>query len=264
MLVSNADIQPTQASSIEPIEYSENVPFAFNNFIYHATLSSPVEVATKVFSSEKIQNLPGTVDLPEGTTSLIIRLTNSHPGTSLNNTNRVENEVAIMMLLRQALANSPYSHIIPEVYAWGPVSSGQGFTILQHMPGIMPDKGFSDLSLADKRIIRAQMADIFALIQKFELPETINSFGGLTFDKNGDIVSAQMTLVSCGPFETYKDMFLANFKDSLKEADENPVLQGWKMGCIRERLEKYLESGLDTVLKVVDPRRIIAHCDFSK
>lgn len=171
----------------------------------------------------------------------------------------------IVSRLRQALSNSPFAHIIPEVYTWAPVSSGQGFALLQHMSGTMPDKDFNNLPTPDKRTILGHMADIFLLIQSFKLPETITSLGGLTFNTEGKVVSAQMTLLHGGPFATYGDMILQGFKDQLKEVDSVELLGGWKGRGIRERLEKFLDVGLPKILEEFKDTGLVAvHSDFSK
>ncbi|KAG0048798.1 hypothetical protein BGZ83_006285 [Gryganskiella cystojenkinii] len=212
------ELNHLQASAIDPIEYDAECPAEYNNFIYLVSLSTPTTSAQTLVSKS---GTPGfaTCLLPPGSTSFIIRLTNDHPGTGVNNTNRVENEVAFMALLRRALAPSAYSHIVPGVYCWASVSSGQGFIILQHMPGTMVDKVFEELSLDDKRVILGQMADILALMQNVELPDTVTALGGLSFDDQGEIVSAEMTLLNGGPFENQEDLLKAHFKAQLEESE---------------------------------------------
>jgi len=253
-----------EASAIDPIEYDAECPFAFNNFIYLVTLSTPTTLAHTLVSKS---GTPGftTCPLPAGSTSVIVRLTNDHPGTGVNNTNRVENEVAFVALLRKALAASAYSHIVPDVYCWAPVSSGQGFTILQYMPGTMPDRVFEELSLDDKRVILGQMADIFSLMQSFKLPDTVTALGGLSFDDQAEIVSAQMTLLKGGPFESQVDLLTAHFKAQLEEADSTAIIGGWRGNGVRERIEKFIDSGIKENLKeCTDTKKVMVHSDFSK
>ena len=73
--------------------------------------------------------MPGTVPLPENSTSVIMRLANADPRTGVNNTNRVENELADTCPRPAALANTKYSHIVLGVYTWTAMSSGQGFSM---------------------------------------------------------------------------------------------------------------------------------------
>ncbi|KAF9903599.1 hypothetical protein EC991_003511 [Linnemannia zychae] len=256
------ELNHLQASAIDPIEYDAECPVEYNNFIYLVRLSTPTTSAQTLVSKS---GTPGfaTCLLPSGSTSVIIRLTNDHPGTGVNNTNRVENEVAFMALLRKALAPTAYSHIVPGVYCWAPVSSGQGFTILQHMPGIMVDNIFEDLSLDDKRVILGQMADILALMQNVELPDTVTALGGLSFDDQGEIVSAEMTLLNGGPFENQEDLLKAHFKAQLEES-ESVVIEGWRANGVRERVEKFVNTGIKENLKdCTDTKRVMVHSDFT-
>jgi len=136
--------------------------------------------------------------------------------------------------------------------------------MLQHMAGSMPDKTFNDLPLRSKRIILGQMADIFSLIQKFELPSTVNGFGGLRFDEGGEVVSAQMTLVKGGPWEGYEELVMTDLAERLKTAEETVVIGGWRANDVRERLDRWLESGLGTMIKEVPRRNVCVHADLSK
>jgi len=255
-----------QAESIEPVEYDINgPPFPYNNFIFLVTLSSPSTTAVQIrpFHSEELQ--PGTVSLPANATSFIVRLANSDPRTGINNTNRVETEVSIMTLVRQALNKSKYSHIVPDVYAWAGTSSGQGFSVQQYMTGTMPDRVWGDLTLQDKSVVLGQMADILTYLQNFEIPATVNKFGGLNFDQGGKIVSAQMSLFTGEPCKTYKDLINNIFRVKLHEADENPVIQGWRDSGVRERLDKFVDCHLDAIFKDHKAaRKTLVHSDLSK
>lgn len=208
---------------------------------------------------------PGTVPLPADAASLILRLANADPNTGMNNTNRVENEVAFMTLARRALATSKYSHIVPDVYAWASTASGQGFTVQQHMPGTMPDKVFKELTIQDKSVVLSQMAEILALLQKFPVPQTVDKFGGVRFDEVGNIVSAQMAIYKGEPSTNYEDFIRAIFNVKLQEADDNPVMQGWRDNGVRARLDHFVEHGLGDILKGHEhPKKVLVHCDFSK
>ncbi|KAF6788131.1 hypothetical protein CSOJ01_15101 [Colletotrichum sojae] len=254
-----------QAETIDPVEYDINSPFPYNNFIYRVTLLSPTTTVTTIRSSQSdTSQKPGTAPCPAGTTTLIVRLANSDPRTGINNTNRVESEVAFMTLARQALANSKYSDIVPDVYAWAGMSRGQGFSVQQCMPGIIPERGgFEGFTLKDKSDLLGQMADILACLQAFELPETVDRFGGLRFDEDGNVVSAQMTMFKGEPSATYKDFLRGIFRVKLQEADENPVLQGWKVDGVRARLDAFINHRLDDIFVDEDPPRRLVHADLT-
>lgn len=254
-----------QTSKIETVEYDMNSKHHYNNYIYLVTLLSPTSttVRLRVPQSDEIQ--PGTVPLPADVTSLILRLANADPRTGLNNTNRVENEVAFMTLARRALATSKYSHIVPDVYAWASIASGQGFTVQQHMRGTMPDKVFKELTIQDKSVVLSQMAEILALLQKFPVPQTVDKFGGLRFDEVGNIVSAQMTIYEGEPSTIYEDLMRVIFNVKLKEADDNPIMQGWRDKGVRERLDHFVKHKLGDILKDCEhPKKVLVHSDFSE
>ncbi|UKZ78651.1 hypothetical protein TrVFT333_006397 [Trichoderma virens FT-333] len=253
-----------EANSIDPVEYDMNTPFPYNNFIYHVTLASPVIKPINIISPQSDQIQPGTIQFPENSTSFIVRLANSDPRTGMNNTNRVENEVAIMTLVREALKKTEYSHTVPDVYSWASLTSGQGFTMQQYMPGTNADRFFEALSLQDKSIVLGQMADILSLLQKFEIPKTVKLFGGLSFDKHGEVISAQTSLFKGEPSATYMDFIRAIFKVKLQEADDNPVMQGWKENGVRTRLEKFIDCQLEEILKGYEQdRKVLIHGDFT-
>lgn len=260
-------LKTIKASKIDTVEFNMKSPRVYNNYIYLVTLSLPTS-ADASFRSPGLQYdeiQPGTMPLPANATSLIIRLANADPRTGLNNANRVENEVAFMALARQALATSKYSHIVPDVYAWASIAGGQGFTVQQHMPGTMPDKVFNELSIEDKSVVLSQMAEILALLQKFPLPQTVDKFGGLRFDEAGNIVSAQMTIYKGEPMATYEDLIRTIFRVKLGEADDNPIMQGWRDKGVRARLDHFVQHKLGEILKVYqNPKKVLVHSDFSK
>lgn len=255
-----------QAESIEPVEYDMNTPFPYNNFIYLVTLTAPTTSAQKLKSAQNADTQPGSVLFPANSAHLIVRLANSNPLTGMNNTNRVENEVAFMTLARQALTNSKYSHIVPDVYTWASTSTGQGFTMQQYMRGTMPARGFDALSLQDKSVVFGQMSDILALLQRFKIPRTVDRFGGLKFDEqSGEVISAQMAIFTGDPSLTYKDLLRNIFRVKLGEADDNPVMRGWKENGVRVRLDDFIDNRLDDIFKNHnDTQKVLVHGDFSK
>ncbi|KAK1613535.1 hypothetical protein BDP81DRAFT_336811 [Colletotrichum phormii] len=253
-----------EAESIEPVEYDINSPFPYNNFIYRVTLSSPTSTTIQIISLHSETPRPGTVPCPAGTTSLMVRLANSDPRTGINNANRVESEVAFITLARQALAASKYSRVVPDVYAWDGMSDGQGFSMQQCMPGAIPERaGFNDFSLRDKVVLLGQMADILALLQDFKVPKTVDRFGGLRFDQHGDVISAQMTMFTGEPSVTYVDFLRNIFRVKLREADENPVIQGWMEGGVRSRLDEFIDRRLPEALVDHEPRKALVHADLT-
>lgn len=195
------------------MEYLATCPFPFNNFIYKVALSSP---ATAEFFRRAAQ--PCTVLPPtEGVSTVIVRLSNPK-AMGLNNTNRVENEVAAMHLVRVAVAHlgREFAGLVPDLYAWKAAASpepvdetGFGWTLMEFVPGRPLDAHFDALSEAEKKLVIGQIASVFSAIQAVELPPGVGFHGGLTIDDGGAIVSAQPTLVKGGPWIKYGDFWRA-------------------------------------------------------
>jgi hypothetical protein len=64
----------SKEATINPIQYDQESPFKYNNFVSHITLPSPLSAAQRNSSNETRQR--GTVTLSEGTEEFIMRLTN--------------------------------------------------------------------------------------------------------------------------------------------------------------------------------------------
>lgn len=246
---------------VSPIEYDADCPFKYNNFVYRATLSSPI-ISTG--NAERTQ--PGCVAIPSGTTQFILRLTNPD-AEGMNKRNRVENEVAIINLVSAALSHFD-PEIVPSVYGWGSAAaeSSQGWILQKLMPGVPVDAAFPDMDLKGKRVIFAQIVQILSALQKYQLPESITSFGGVTFDAEGHTVSAAMTSVDAGPWPSYEESFKGRIQVALVEADANIFIQGWRANGVRERIDAFVESGLAPQFQSLSFKyqKGIVHADFSE
>ena len=256
-----------QAAEILPVEYVEQCPFP-NNFIFKAALASPATAAS--FPGEQ----PCTATPPtEGVGTLIVRLSN--PGAlGMNNTNRVENEVAAMQLARHAMAQlgDGYAGLVPAVYAWKAGASADregefGWTVMEYMAGVPMDAQFETLSLDEKKRLVQEVAVIFAALQGAKLPSGLNRHGGLTIDEQGAIVSGQSTMQEGEPQTRYEDHWAANLQWQLKEADESAMIQGWRENGIRERVDRFVATKIGDVIQTagVDSSKLaLVHLDFSE
>ncbi len=111
---------------------------------------------------------PGTSPLPAGPAKLVMRLAN--PDAMLNETVRAQSEVATMVLMRDALS-SLNPRLVPAVYGWAPSSpTGNGWVLIELMPGEQLNKKFHDLKVETQRDILLQMAQVFKAIQAYDLP----------------------------------------------------------------------------------------------
>lgn len=218
-------------------------------------LSSPTELGSAS------QRQPGTLPLPVGVSSLVIRLPNA--ATGLNNFNRVQNVVAAISLMREALKDfSPL--LVPAVYGWASADQGQGWILQEYMPGSLQDEALETMTLQDQIFILGQMAEVLGALQRFELPCTIKEYGGLNFDESGHIVSAEMTILHAGPFRKHAMLYTEMLRSQLLAADKNVVLKGWRPSGVRERLDHFIAQGIDRIIQSIDPeRKVLVHGDFS-
>lgn len=237
--------------------YEDGVPFPFNNFIYKVDLISPAtELSFKSGEAQPCTSPPP----PGGVSTLIFRISNP-VAIGLNNANRLENEVASLHLTRVALeqAKPEYATVIPSVYSWKPSSFPEpanetafGWIIMEFKTGVSLDSVFKDMPLDEKKAAVEQIADIFCAIQKMNLPTGVTGHGGLTIDRSGDIISAEMSTLKGGPWTTYADSWTARLSSQLAEADGSVTIKGWRPGGVRERVDRFMESGVEAVLKTAD------------
>jgi hypothetical protein len=101
---------------------------------------------------------PGTVTLPAEEADVVVRISNPEV--------RIQNEVAAMALMRQALVND-YDSLVPAVFGWAPSSNGCGWIVQQYMRGTPLDKGFEALDDESLRRGSSQIAKIFQKIQSY-------------------------------------------------------------------------------------------------
>jgi exonuclease III len=82
-----------------------------------------------------------------------------------------------------------------------------------------------------------------------------------------------MPTVGEGPWGSYEESFRGRIAVTLREADENTHIRGWRSneireGVMRERIDAFVEQarGLSTRLEELEEkeRRCIVHADFSK
>lgn len=188
-----------------------------------------------------------------------MRLSNAAAG--LNDTNRVENEVATMIIFADAIKNIS-THLVPKVYGWGSAAEGQGWIFQEFMTG----RGltFKSITTQGRRLVLQQIAEILGALQKHQLPDTVKEHGGLKFDGDGAIASGPMTLIAGGPFQSYAALYKGLVDSALNTSDESSILKGWKPKNVRKRLEQFLSEGLHQVLCEADSStKMLVHGDLS-
>ncbi|KAH8800174.1 kinase-like domain-containing protein [Xylogone sp. PMI_703] len=206
-----------------------------NNYVHLVSLvkASP-DFIDHVVSSPK----PGTKLLPQSTKKIVVRLSNTD--AMLNNAVRVENEVAAITLMQDALSRFPY-RIVPNVYDWNTAAEGQGWIVQEYMHGELLGDRFSNLSESQKQYILDQVAQVFKMIQCYT--PGVTGFGGLKFDDEGKVVTTGLTIWFGGPFTAYTDMYLYIFQKQIELSKSTPLVDGWKGTGLDERLKAFDESG---------------------
>ncbi|KAK0642173.1 phosphotransferase enzyme family protein [Cercophora newfieldiana] len=247
-----------EATNITPLEYDENCPFPYNNFIYKVELAAAASPASFSRANQACTSPPPVA----GVSTLIFRLSNPS-AEGLNQATRVQNEVAALHLARDGRASS----VIPAVYDWHPrVGTEMGWILMEFKPGVGLDQHFENLSEEQKEAVIGQIADVFATVQGAALPKTATAYGGLTIDEDGTIVSGEMTTLEGGPWQTFAGFLKARLASKLNDADKSPALRGWKDNGVRERVDAFLDSGLDTALQesgVDEGQRVLVHGDLT-
>lgn len=245
--------------------YYGDCSFHFNNFIYKVELKTPAGPGS--FSGKQ----PGTVaPTPDGVATLVVRLSNLG-AEGLNNANRVANDVAGSFIARQAIENAGLEQIVSAVYAWAPSSSidvieeNFGWVVYEYKRGQDLDAKLPLLSGEDENGVLEHIAKTSPPLQNAPIPATVDEFGGLKFDDQGSIVSAQMVQVKDGPFGFYANVWAAKLQAQLDEAQTSGVLNGWRDGHVARRIRNFISTHgvCDALEGVALLERKLVHGDFN-
>ncbi|KAI0106185.1 hypothetical protein GGR51DRAFT_559988 [Nemania sp. FL0031] len=242
---------------IRPTAEKPGCPFPNNDFVYR------VHLDRSQGQKPKPRAEPGVITIPDNVEHVFMRLYNATAG--LNDSNRVQNEVAAMMLAKQALHLYP-RHIIPDVYGWESAAKGQGWILMEFMNGIPFDEAISRQPEYEGKCSMLMEVDriLRAFHDELELPSSIKGFGGLSFDDEGNIISGALTTSHCGPFQTYPEMVQSILHERLLESDRYPVLDGWRIREIRPRLEELIYNRVDDIMhEFLDEKKTFIHGDFN-
>ncbi|KAK3670536.1 hypothetical protein LTR78_009640 [Recurvomyces mirabilis] len=216
-----------KVSNIDLSQYDPDCPFPYNNFLYDIIVG-PLH-ATDGLLTEKPPSIQqhGCSALPP---NINRRIANSE-AQGLNHPIVVQNGIAAMALARQALNDTAYRSIVPEVYAWSPGSEGRnaqpGWSLMDHKSGVQVAETPDELSAPEREGVIRQIAEVFALIQGFEVPSTIAEVGGLGFDDQGNIVSGPMATCAAGPARNCGTLILERIRMAMEEAETHSAIRGW-------------------------------------
>ena len=207
---------------------------------------------------------PGTSPLPAHAVPLVFRLGN--PGSMLDLEVRVQSEVALMALMRDALSSLD-TQLVPAVYAWNDDDKNRGWILTEFMPGVSPVGTISELPPDGQRKLVGDMAQIVKAIQDYELPVTARGFGGLRFDADGHIVIGATPIAGGGPCDTLRQLYFEYFQTQLDFADGCDIVQGWTDTDLRARLDEFAAQALQPLLESLPldgARPTLVHADFGK
>jgi len=222
----------------------DTLPRCNNNYIHIISFESPP--VTDVHLSKS----PGTNPIPSRCSKAVFRIGN--PKAMFNHVVKVENTVATMQLVRQALADRKL-FIVPKVYAWSKTGgpSGNGWILEEFMSGANIEPEFhSSLSADQQRLVLRQVAEVLRAVQDLELPPTAAGFGGLAFDQtnDGSVVSGPFVIEPyTNPYSDMESFYREMLQAQLAEADKT-VANGWRENDLRERLDNFAQGGLETLL----------------
>lgn len=182
----------------------------------------------------------------------------------MNENLRVQNEVAMMILTREALAPLK-SSLVPVLYGWASGETGRGWTLCEHLPGERLGDKFEALNDEAKRTVIAQIAQIFKHIQQFPLPSSIKGYGGLGFALDGSIVTGPTVIVGGGPSETHSALYAEYFQTQRILSEKCDVVRGWKGTDLPGRIEKFAKEKFTGICEwEQDLRPTLVHADFGK
>lgn len=195
--------------------------------------------------------------------------------SDLNHTNRLENEVACSALAREAIKAAGLGSLVPEIYAWSPPKSFDaldeenfGWSICELKTGTDLDTEFPSLSPDGKKNVIQQLADIYAALQKAVIPATVDKFGGVTFDKEGKMVSGQIAMRKGGPWATLSGLWTEKLQGIFACAKETSFLKTSGNGDekLHTRVKEFLDNGgvTNSLAGVDTTQRCLVHSDFSK
>lgn len=248
-----------------PLAYDPGCPFTYNNHVFHITLEEPINANYR----NPVLAI-ACVPLPINTSEIIIRLPNVEATSSIPLAlphSRAENEVAALTLFRDALSPKNLDHLIPKVFGWENAKENEaGWIAMESMVGQDLDQSFEGLDLEKKKNVTRQVAEVFAAIQSYNLPDTVKGCGRLHFrGADGDVETVPRDgLKSAGAdsiIELYRELLIHEFRQS----EKSNLVQGWKRtdNEIDIRLANFLSQGLQNLLSRVDAERRLIHADFS-
>lgn len=174
-----------------------------------------------------------------------------HPDSNKDHSLRVKNEVATLSLLREALSTATGA-IVPRIYGSNSSGSGHAWMLLEWLPGINLGKIFSSYSFERQRLVLSQLANMIHALQNYQLPDTVDSFGGLRHNGYGKIVSGESSCILGGPFTSMAAMYKHEATERLKISDSSEIIAGWRHNALRGRLDSFVAEGIEKAFEKLE------------
>lgn len=167
----------------------------------------------------------------------------------------------MMILAREALSPSGRP-VVPKVYGWAPGDTGRGWTLCERLPGVPLSEKFDSLTKEAKSEVLSQIAQIFKLIQLYRLPSSIEGYGGLGFDQNGNIVTGPTSIPGGGPCMRHADLYAEYLQTQIDLSKKCDIVQGWSGTDIPDHIERVRERLAKTAEWEKTLRPTLVHADF--
>ncbi|KAJ3499668.1 hypothetical protein NLG97_g134 [Lecanicillium saksenae] len=242
---------------------------ATNNHVFIVELAQPLQ--SDLIAEGRPR--PFISAIPAGTSRLVMRVPKRD--NNVEDSIRIKNEVAFLVLAREALATAE-ANLVPRVFYWEDddaadrdTSVCQSYIIEEFKSGeTISFADFKALSYHDKQSICDQLAHVVAAWQSFELPASVRGYGGLTFDNNGTFSSTKNIFRTGGPFSTYSEYLKATIRWQLENSEHVEAINGWRTVAdapdLRKRIDAFIDQGLDTLLDTLPRYKLsLVHGDLT-
>ncbi|RAL00484.1 phosphotransferase family protein [Aspergillus ibericus CBS 121593] len=277
-----------QTTNITPLAYQPLGPCPYNNFIYKLELTHPPDPYT--FHNPESPNSnpdpnpklhPYISPLPNDEKIFVLRMNNPLAMGINPLSDRIENEILAMGMARKGLdtLRDGLGGVVPRVYAYCARPEGVGelpWVLMEYKAGVALDEVFGGLEGGVRGEVLGQVADLVAglRLSGLGLSRGVEGvYGGLGVRKDGEgdgdeeggIVGTEMTMTRGGPWKSYERMLQARLRHELGDAEQSPVINGWRENGVKERLDSLIEKfTLGEELGLGLEERVLVHGDLSK
>ncbi|KAJ6620361.1 hypothetical protein B0H10DRAFT_2022548 [Mycena sp. CBHHK59/15] len=133
------------------------------------------------------------------------------------------------------------------------------------LPGVPMDELWQTADTAARLGMLEALADVLAKLKSMPVPSGSKyRFGGLTYDSDDKIVLGPTCLgYDEGPFTTAKEHYRAWIVGQWEDCKKNARADGWKVDGLHERIEKFINDGLESTMSCLDDcEPVFIHADF--